>query len=110
MIGIDRRSGRTLSDWAQFQSRLQQVMSTRIGSREKRRDFGSRVPEVLAKNMSEQQLMLAQSYAIDAFYHPINGISDFQPARCLARRGQSGMILQLQGEWRGLVKNVEVTL
>ncbi|MBF4218597.1 phage baseplate protein, partial [Vibrio anguillarum] len=39
MIGIDRRTGKMLTGFDQFVSRVTQVMSTRIGSREKRRNF-----------------------------------------------------------------------
>jgi len=110
MIGIDRNTGRTLTGWEQFISRVQQVMSTRIGSREKRRAFGSRVPETLAKNMSEQQLMLAQSYAIDAFYSAMNGISDYQPTRCIASRHASGIVLQFEGNWHGQPREFKVSV
>ncbi len=108
MIGIDRATGRTLSGWEQFASRVQQVMSTQIGSREKRRAFGSRVPETLGKNNSDQQLMLAQSYAIAAFYPQINGIDDYQVSRCVATRHKQGMVLQLDGLWQGQQRRLEV--
>ena len=110
MIGIDRNTGRTLTGWEQMISRVQQVMTTRIGGREKRRGFGSRVPETLGRNMSDQQLILAQSYAIDAFYNPINGISDFQPTRCIAGRHDSGITLRFEGTWQGQLSTFEVTV
>lgn len=110
MIGVDRNTGRTLTGWAQMVSRVEQVMTTRIGAREKRRQFGSRVPETLAKNMSDQQLMLAQSHAIDAFYNPENGISDFIPTRCVASRRDTGIALRFEGAWEGQQRQFEVTV
>lgn len=110
MIGIDRTTGRTLTGWQQMVSRVQQVMTTPIGAREKRRGFGCRVPETLGKNVSNQQLMLAQAYAIDAFYNPVNGISDFQPTRCIASRHATGIILTFEGVWNGQRSSFEVTV
>ncbi|MCH9690999.1 MAG: phage baseplate protein [Gammaproteobacteria bacterium] len=110
MIGIDSRTGRTLSDWEQLVSRVRQVITTPVGAREKRRDFGSRVPETLSRNLGDQQLVLAQAFAIDAFYQPINGIDDFTPSRCIASRHASGLRLQLEGTWQGQKKSLEVPI
>lgn len=109
MIGFDRNTGRTIDGWEQFVSRVQQVMTTPIGGREKRRTvFGSRVPETLGKNMSGELLLLAQTYAIDAFYNQDNGINDYQPTRCIARRRDDGITLFFEGNWHGQSRNFEV--
>ena len=108
MIGIDRKTGRTLTSWEQFVSRMTQVMTTPLGSREKRRQFGSRVPELLGKNMSDDLLILAQSYAIEACYTEINGVSDFRPTHCIASRGTSGVVLRFLGQWNGRDVDFEV--
>ena len=91
MIGMDRRTGRTIGAWAQFVSRVTQVMTTPLGSREHRRRFGSRVPETLA-----------QAHAIDAFYNPANGIGDFRVESCVATRRPDGpgILLKFRGVWR----------
>lgn len=108
MVGIDRNTGRTITAWDQLVSRVTQVMTTRIGTREKRRTFGSRVPDTLGRSMSDKLLVLAQSYALAAFYEPINGINDFTPTRCVATRGGAGIILQIHGLWNGEERVMEV--
>lgn len=109
MIGIDPRTGRTIDAWEQFVSRVAQVMTTPIGGREKRRDFGCRIPETLAKNTGDDLLLLAQSYAIESFYNPANGLEDFTPSRCVASRHASGIRLRFEGTWRHQQTTFEVT-
>jgi hypothetical protein len=110
MIGMDRSTGKTLLGWEQMVSRVAQVMTTQIGSREKRRGFGSRVPETLSKNTSNQLLILAQSYALDAFFNPVNCISDFTPTRCVASRHDSGIKLAFWGTWNSEPITFEVNV
>ena len=99
MIGIDRKTGKMITGFEQFVSRLTQVMTTRIGSREKRRKFGSRLPDLLSRSTSDHLLALAQTYAMEAFYNAENGIQDFTPTRIVATRRQDGITLQFAGTW-----------
>jgi uncharacterized protein len=108
VIGIDRLTGRTLSGWEQFVSRVAQVMTTPIGARERRRAFGSDVPSLLGRNTGDDLLMLAQAYAIAAFYEPINGIGDYKVKRCVASRHGAGIKLKFSGIWQGAQQNFEV--
>lgn len=101
MIGIDRRTGKMLSGFDQFVSRVTQVMSTRIGAREKRRNFGSRLPELLSRSTSNYTLSLAQTYAMEAFYNQMNGINDFIPSRVVATRCNDGIKLRFEGRFNG---------
>ena len=101
MIGIDRRTGKMLTGFDQFVSRVTQVMSTRIGAREKRRNFGSRLPELLSRSTSDHLLSLAQTYAMEAFYNLSNGINDFTPSRIVATRRNDGITLRFEGSWNG---------
>jgi hypothetical protein len=108
VIGIDRQTGRTLTGWQQLVSRVQQVMTTPIGAREKRRAFGSSVPTLQGKNMNDDLLMMAQVYAIEAFYNPENGLDDFQPTQCVATRRVGGLTLTISGIWQGQQSKMEV--
>uniref|UniRef100_A0A6M3J584 Putative baseplate protein n=1 Tax=viral metagenome TaxID=1070528 RepID=A0A6M3J584_9ZZZZ len=110
MIGMDRRTGRTLSGWEQFVSRAAQVMTTQLGSRERRRLFGSRVPELLGKITNDDLLLLAQAYAIAAFYEPINGLTDYKVTRCVASRHEAGVLLRFAGIWQNTPRNFEVSV
>lgn len=100
MIGIDRVTGRTLRDYEQLVSRVTQVMTTPLGGRIKRPRFGSRVREALNSNLSDSLLVKVQSYAIEAFYNPANGLQDFNPTRCVARRHSTGLHLYFEGHWQ----------
>lgn len=110
MIGIDRKTGRTLTGFEQLTSRVEQVMTTPIGAREKRRLFGSNVPSLLGKDMTDDLLMLAQVYAIEAFYNTENGLDDFQPTQCIATRRDVGLTLKISGYWQGQLRKVEVSV
>ena len=108
MIGIDRRTGKTLSAYAQLVSRVTQVMTTPLGAREKRHTFGSRVRLVLGENMTDATLIRAQTAALEAFHNPVNGISDFSPTRVVATRGAVGVTLHFAGIWQGKIIAFEV--
>jgi hypothetical protein len=49
--GIDRESGKSLSDWPHVVQSIHLIFSTHIGSRVMRRLFGSAVPGLLGKNL-----------------------------------------------------------
>lgn len=110
MIGIDRETGEMLDGWRQLVSRIMQVLTTPLGSRAKCREFGSRVHETLGHVMTDRQLVLAQAFALQAFYKPINGVGDFEPLRCVASRREDGMYLQIEGVWRGESRSVGVLI
>ncbi|MEC8917767.1 MAG: phage baseplate protein [Pseudomonadota bacterium] len=110
MIGIDRKTGRTLTGFQEFVARVEQVMTTPLGAREKRPDFGSRVPETLARNMGDDLLMLVQAHALEAFYNTANGLTDFTPDQVVATRGANGVLLRISGQWRYGAETFEVPL
>lgn len=108
MIGIDRHSGRKIDGMEQLVSRIIQVMTTPLTGRAKRPKFGSRVRETLGVNMSDSMLIQTQSFAIEAFYNPANGLKDFIPSRCIARRHDTGLHLYFEGKWNGRSVQFEV--
>lgn len=109
MIGIDRKTGRTIDGWDQFVSRATQALTTQLGDREHRRTFGSRVPELLARNVSDNLLIMAQTYAVEAFYNAENGIGDFAVETCVATRTDTGLSLRFTGIWQHQRKQFEVS-
>ncbi|WP_298770395.1 phage baseplate protein [uncultured Shewanella sp.] len=108
MIGIDRATGKRLDGFEQFVSRVTQVMTTPLTGRAKRAGFGSRIRELLGANMSPSTLVRVQSFAIEAFYNSDNGLSDFIPSRCVAKRRNDGLDLYFEGQWQGRHVNFEV--
>ncbi|OOI04714.1 phage baseplate protein [Vibrio sp. OULL4] len=110
MIGIDRKTGRRIDGFEQLVSRVTQVMTTPLGGRAKRSNFGSRVREGLAANMSDSMLVRTQASAIEAFYNPANGLQDFSPSSCVAKRHSTGLSLYFEGKWQGRSVKFEVPL
>lgn len=110
MIGIDRRTGKKIDSFEQLVSRVTQVMTTPRGGRIKRSKFGSDVRKTLAANMSDSMLVRTQSAAIEAFYNPVNGLQDFVPSSCVAKRHASGLNLYISGKWQGRNVKFEVPL
>lgn len=110
MIGIDRKTGRTIDGFSQLVSRITQVMTTPKAGRVKRPTFGSDVRQYMGANMSDSMLIRLQAAAIAAFYEPINGLTDFVPSRCVAKRLTDGLALYFEGKWNGQSIKFEVSL
>ncbi len=55
--GINRETGKTLSDWDHVVQSIIVIFTTRIGDRVLRRSFGSAVPRVLGKNLVPSTLL-----------------------------------------------------
>ncbi|MBJ7536641.1 hypothetical protein [Marinomonas transparens] len=110
MIGIDRKTGRRIEDFDQLVSRITQVMTTPTSGRVKRPTFGSRTREYMGANMTDSMLVRLQAAAISAFYDPINGLTDFEPSRCVAKRLTAGLALYFEGNWNGQDIKFEVPL
>lgn len=97
MIGMDRKTGRKITGLNQLMSRIEQVMTTPLGGRRKFPKFGSQVREKLGANMTDNMLIRVQSFATEAFYNKENGLSDFVPTRCIAKRRADGVSLYFEG-------------
>jgi len=108
MIGIDRDTGATVDDWPQFVQRATRALTTPLGTRQKRPDYGSRLPTRLARNTGDDLLLLAQGDTAAAFYNPANGISDFEPEAIVATRTDAGLRLRMAGTWRNRKMTFEV--
>lgn len=111
MIGIDRKTGATLDDWQQFVQRAGRALTTPLGTRVKRPDYGSELPALLGKNLGDSLLLVAQGAAVATFYNAANGISDFHPETVVATRRTdgAGLRLQMAGTWRNRKMTFEVT-
>lgn len=55
--GIDRETGRLLSDWDHVVQSLGVIFTTRIGDRVMRRVFGSAVPGLLGRNLTPPTIL-----------------------------------------------------
>ncbi|MCY1249272.1 hypothetical protein D3C84_614910 [compost metagenome] len=108
MIGIDRNTGAAVDDWPQFVQRATRVLTTPLGTRQKRPLYGSAIPQLLGQNLGDDLLILAQSHAAQAFYNSQNGIGDFQPQVIVASRLGAGLLLRFAGTWKNRNQTFEV--
>ncbi|HUH05948.1 hypothetical protein SAMN05216600_12826 [Pseudomonas cuatrocienegasensis] len=108
MIGIDRDTGATVDDWPAFVQRATRALTTPLGTRQKRPEYGSRLPTRFAKITGDNLLILAQGDAADAFYNPANGIGDFVPEAIVATREGAGLRLRMAGTWHNRKMTFEV--
>lgn len=76
--GTDRNTGRLISGVAYLWQRLSDVISTPVGSLVGRRDFGSRMFEMLDRNVGEDFYMDAFVRLAEAINNPANGLDDFR--------------------------------
>ncbi|MCV6588216.1 MAG: hypothetical protein OIF57_04185 [Marinobacterium sp.] len=111
MIGLSRKTGRALSGWEYFTELAEDALTTQLGSREKRRDYGSRLPELLSRIAGDDVLMLAKVYAAQTFVHPPNNLAHFFKAdRILAERHDTGLWLKIAGQYQGQAVMFEVSV
>lgn len=66
--GINRRTGKPLTDWQHVVQSIEVILSTRIGTRVMRRDFGSDVPNLIDRPGTQDMVVdvvIAAAEAID---------------------------------------------
>jgi phage baseplate assembly protein W len=75
--GTDRNTGRLISGVPYLWQRLSDVISTPVGSLVGRREFGSRLFEMLDRNVDGSFYMDAYIRLAEAINNPANGLDDF---------------------------------
>lgn len=103
--GIDRYTGRPLSDWEHTFQSIQTILSTRLGERVMRRSFGSAVPGILGRNLVPSTLLrfyMAIAIAIE-LWEPRFRVRSFEypgseNSADNMRQGQIG--IRLVGDYR----------
>ncbi len=108
MFGMDARTGRTLRGFEQLASRLQQLFTTRQGSRYRRRAFGCHVPDYLGRNVSPDVALLIKADMFDAMADPANGITDFSPKQIELKPADAGFFVSIFGHYEGEYVEVKV--
>ncbi len=100
MIGLSHSTGQILAGWALFLELVQDALTTPLGSREKRRDYGSRLPSLLGKITGDDVLTKAEIYATETFVHPPNKLRQmFTVQQVQAQRIENGLQLYISGQY-----------
>jgi phage baseplate assembly protein W len=64
--GTNRATGRPLGDWDHVRQSIEVILSTPIGSRVMRREFGSRIPDLIDAKLTRSTVLAIYSAAAEA--------------------------------------------
>ena len=106
MPGMDRNTGKPLDGWAHVAQSIEVILTTFIGERVMRRDFGSDVPDAVFKPTDPHNLILTFGAIAQA-------LAKWEPRFVLQRLAASGgpdghVNLRLDGVFEGDARTVEV--
>ncbi len=95
MTGMSRHTGRTIGDDAHLAQSIADILTTPVGSRVMRRDYGSRLPDLIDAPMNGETL-------IDVFAATADALDRWEPRIVLTRvqvtEASAGVVeLQLDG-------------
>lgn len=66
MAGMDRNTGRAIDELEHIRQSIADILTTPIGSRVMRRDYGSRLPELIDQPLNGATLLRAYAATVDA--------------------------------------------
>lgn len=84
--GTDRLTGAEIGGMAYLRQRLYDVINTSLGSLVGRREFGSRLYELVDRNVDARFHMDAYIRLSEAINNPANGLDDFKLTEMLVER------------------------
>ncbi len=113
MRGMNPQTGDTLEGIEYLQHRLRDVLTTPLGSRIMRREYGCGLFERLDENINAAWLVQCYQDIAEAVSNPINGLQDFQlkkitPVMGDASDNENGMTFQLTGNYVPLNNRLNV--
>lgn len=110
MLGIDPKTGRTVTGLAALSCRFARILTTPLTSRVKRRQVGNRAVARLGENQSPTEAMIVQNLTLEALANEANGLTAFHATRCQVTRGHNGFRVTVEGEWHGQPLTLSGTL
>jgi hypothetical protein len=57
-VGISRRTGKVLVDWEHVKQSIEDILTTRVGTRVMRREYGSDLPKLIDAPMNDHSLLM----------------------------------------------------
>ncbi|MCD9523725.1 phage baseplate protein [Photobacterium carnosum] len=110
MIGIDPKTGETVTGIAALTCRFERILTTQMTSRIKRRQIGNKVIARLGRMQSPTEAMIVQNLSLEALANPANGLIHFQAKQCQAISSDTGFSVRVKGVWRGNDIELQVRL
>lgn len=114
-VGMNAATGRSLSGIDHLRQSIGKILTTPVGSRIKRRDFGSMLPELLDQPMNERTALQLFAATATALYRhePRFRLTRVQLDTSAARRGAASLVLSgvavLNGDARPATLDVPLT-
>ncbi|WP_322997514.1 GPW/gp25 family protein [Castellaniella sp.] len=65
-VGVNRRTGQLLTDWEHVEQSIAVILTTRIGQRVMRREFGSEVPALIDRPMTTRVILAVYAATANA--------------------------------------------
>lgn len=76
--GTNKKTGAAMNGLSYLRQRLEDVINTPLGSLVGRRDFGSRLHELLDRNVNDEYQMNAYILLSESINNPANDLDDFK--------------------------------
>ncbi|MDG4811933.1 hypothetical protein P8629_02835 [Hydrogenovibrio sp. 3SP14C1] len=83
MIGMDRNTGKVISDEVYLKDRIQSCLSMRLGTHPMRREKGSRIPDLIDAPTNSANLFEMKVAVVDALNNSANGFSDLNVTKII---------------------------
>ncbi len=107
--GMNKHTGKLITGVLYLRQRLEDVINTPLGSVPGARGFGSRLYELVDRNLDSDFYMTAYEHLADAVADPANGLDDFRLSNMLVTRSAAHhYTFEITGTM--LVNNEVVTL
>ncbi|CAG9001773.1 MAG: hypothetical protein CENE_03800 [Candidatus Celerinatantimonas neptuna] len=101
MIGIDPKTGKTVTGYDALQCRFARILTTPVTSRVKRRAIGNWAVERVGQIQSPAEAMIVQNLTLEALANEANGLTEFKAMHCTATQGSKGFLVTVEGIWQG---------
>ncbi|MEA1988963.1 MAG: GPW/gp25 family protein [Pseudomonadota bacterium] len=97
---MNRTTGKVLSGIDHLRQRIADVLTTPIGTRVMRRDYGSRVFELIDNPMNERFKVEVTMAVYEAFKSPVNGLYDLTLISVSVTANTSGQsFIDIEGKY-----------
>ena len=92
MIGINNKTGKHITGIEYLRQRITDVLTTPIGTRVMRRDYGSRLFDLIDAPITKMTVINYYAATAEALSKPINGIHDFKLTKVYVSRVSIGRL------------------
>lgn len=110
MMAIDQDTGFTVYGLDALSCRVKRVLSTKVGSRVKRRAVGNRAIDRLGKNQNPSEALIVQNLSIEALTNTHNQFDGLTIEQCIAKPNGAGFVVSIIGAWKGEPLKLSITV